>query len=171
MTRIAKLLALGACAAVLLASVPAGAATPGGGTVSKKKKAVSWSGEATFSSAPLDPSIGNDCNLLGDPFCDHFLLKIDLGEGAKISLQIKGSDPADENDPAKPYNDFDVFVYAPGPAAQPIAMGVTGNGNETVNWVHKARYRNKAYDIAVRPWLVMPGATYKATVKAVTLGA
>jgi hypothetical protein len=170
MTKFLKLSALAVCAALFATSVPATAATPTGGAVSAKKKTVSWQGaDTTFSSIAFDPvGIGNDCNLLGDPFCDHFLLRIDLGEGAKIQLQIKGEDPSQGT--TKPYNDFDVFIYAPGPAAAPIATGTSEFGNETVNFVHKARHRNKPYDIAVRPWLVLPGASYKGTIKVITLG-
>jgi hypothetical protein len=173
MPKIAKLIALSCCAVVALSALPAGAATPGGATMSKTKKSLGWTGaSSTFSSAPFDPiGIGNDCNLLGDPFCDHFSLKIDLGEGAKIQIQIKGSDPASATDPTKPYNDFDVFVYPPGAAAAPIVIGGSPSGNETVTFVHKARWRKQPYDIAVRPYLVMPGATYKGAAKAVTLGA
>lgn len=170
MIKFLKMLALACCAALVVTAVPAGAAAPTSGTVSSKKKTLSWQGaDVTFSSAAFDPvGLGNDCNLLGDPFCDHFFLKIDLGEGAKIQLQIRGEDPSTGT--VKPYNDFDVFIYAPGPAAAPIAKGTTEFGNETVNFVHKARYRNKPYDIAVRPWLAMPGASYKGTIKVITLG-
>jgi hypothetical protein len=170
MTKSLKLFALAGCAAVFATAVPAGAATPGGATVSSKKKTAAWQGaDVTFSSIAFDPiGLGNDCNLLGDPFCDHFALKIDLGEGAKIQLQIKGEDPSAGG--AKPYNDFDVFIYPPGPAAAPIAAGTTEFGNETVNFTHRARYRKQPYDIAVRPYLVMPGASYKGTIKVITLG-
>ncbi len=170
MTRFVKLSALVGCAAILIAAVPARAATPATAAISAKKKTASWQGaEATFSSIAFDPiGIGNDCNLLGDPFCDHFFLKIDLGEGAKIQLQIKGDDPATGG--SKPYNDFDVFIYAPGPAAAPIAVGTSDKGNETVTFTHRARWRKQNYDIAVRPWLVLPGASYKGSIKAITLG-
>lgn len=169
MTRSLKLLALVGCAVVIMASVPAGAATPATATVSKTKKTISWNGSATPLSSPVpDPII--DCNLIGDPNCDHFSLKINLGEGAKIQLQIKGEDPANANALTKPYNDFDVFIYAPGAPAAPIAQGTSGSGNETVTFTHRGRFRNQNYDIAVRSWLVVPGATYKGMVKAITLG-
>ena len=170
MTKLLKLLALAGCAAVFATSAPAGAATPGAATVSSKKKTAAWQGaDVTFSSIAFDPiGIGNDCNLLGDPFCDHFALKIDLGEGAKIQLQIKGEDPATGT--TKPYNDFDVFIYPPGPAAAPIAMGTSEKGNELVTFTHKARYRKQPYDIAVRPYLVTPGSSYKGSIKVITLG-
>ena len=170
MTRFLKLLALAGCAAMVITAVPAEAASPASATLSKAHRTASWSGaDATLSSIVFDPiGIGNDCNLLGDPFCDHFFLKIDLGEGAKIQLQIKGDDPATGG--TKPYNDFDVYIYAPGPAAAPIATGTTDKGNETVTFTHRARWRKQNYDIAVRPWLVTPGSSYKGSVKAITLG-
>jgi hypothetical protein len=170
MTKFLKLFALAGCVAVLATAIPADAAMPASTSVSAKKKTAAWQGaDVTFSSIAFDPiGVGNDCNLLGDPFCDHFALKVDLGEGAKVQIQIKGDDPS--TGPTKPYNDFDVFIYAPGPPAAPIATGGTELGNETVTFIHKARYRNQPYDIAVRPYLVMPGSSYKGAVKVITLG-
>lgn len=164
MTRFVKLLALAACAAVVLAGVPAGAATPGAATISKTKKSIAWNGSPTPLSSPLDPTL--DCDLVADPNCDHFALKVDLGEGAKITVSIKGSDPANAT---KPYNDFDVTIYAPDFTI--VAESASTGGNETMSFVHKAKWRNKAYDVAVRSFLVMPGASYMGSAKAVTLGA
>ena len=171
MTRFARLFALSACAAVVFAAVPADAATPGGAALSKTKKSVSWTGTANLSSPffePFSDVVFFDCNLVSDPNCDHFSLKIDLGEGAKIQITLTAPDPADPDDLAKPYNDFDVYIYQ-SPSSAPVAMG-TNSGNEKFTYVHKSRFRNKPYDIAIRPWLVMPGTTYKATAKAITIG-
>jgi hypothetical protein len=172
MTRAAKLIAATCCVLAISVSAPAEAANPATGTLSKTKRSISWQGaDASISGVAFDPAGTFDCNFFGDPTCDHFTLKIDLGEGAKIQLQIKGTDPSDETEAGKVYNDFDVYIYPPGsnnPA--PIAQGTSPNGNETVTFVHRARFRKQAYDIAVRPWLVTPGATYKGSVKAVTLG-
>jgi hypothetical protein len=171
MARFGKLLALSACACVLLASVPAGAATPASATMSKTKKSVSWTGSSDLSSPfyePFSDTVFFDCNFVADPNCDHFSLKIDLGEGAKIQVTLTAPDPADPDDLAKPYNDFDVYIYQ-GTSSVPVAMG-TEPGNDKFTFIHKARYRNKPYDFAIRPWLIQPGTAYKANVKAITLG-
>ena len=167
MRRLPKLLAVVSLIALALASVPAEAAAPASGTLSKKKKSLSWTGAAaTFSSPFTGVDVG--CNDVPDPNCDHYMLKIDLGEGAKISITIRGADPSNENSPTKPYNDFDVYVYAADGTR--VAAGTSPNGNETFTFIHRARHRNKPYDVSVRPWLVMPGANYKGSVKAITLG-
>lgn len=169
MTRLIKASALAACAALLITAVPADAATPATATISKTKKTVAWNGSPTPLSSPWpDPII--DCELVSDPNCDTFSLKVNLGEGAKLELTIKGEDPANPDIATRPYNDFDVFIYAPGPPGAPIAQGTSGSGNENVQFTHRAKYRNQSYRIAVRSWLVVPGATYKGSVTAITLG-
>lgn len=167
MTRFVKLSALAGCAAVVIAAVPAGAATPATATLSKAKKSVAWKGTATplFSPVP-DPIL--DCQLIADPNCDHYALKVDLGEGAKIQIVLKGEDPANANSATKPYNDFDAYIYAPDHTI--VAQSSSGSGNETMTFIHRAKWRKQAYDIAVRSWVVIPGATYKGTAKAITLG-
>jgi hypothetical protein len=157
-----------AIAAIVVTSAPARAATPTTATLSAGKRAVSWKGTATLSS-PYFVTSELDCNLVADPACDHFALRVDLGEGAKIQLTLRAEDPADPNDPAKAYNDWDVYVYAPGPAAAPIAVGAE-IGDESVTFIHRGRYRKQPYDIAIRSWLSIPGTTYTATAKAITLG-
>jgi hypothetical protein len=167
MTRLAKLLVLTCCAALALASVPAGAATPATATLSKAKRTLSWTGADTALSMPLTGDLALDCNVFGDPSCDHFALKIDLGEGAKVQVQIKGENPSRESEGTM-YNDFDIFIYDPN--GLKVASGESGNGYETVTFTHRARFRKKTYDVAVRPWLVVPGDGYKGYVKAVTIG-
>ena len=167
MTRFVKLLALAGCAAVVITAVPAGAATPATAILSKTKKSIAWNGTPAPLMSPVpDPIL--DCQLIADPNCDHFALKINLGEGAKIQVVLKGEDPANENSPTKPYNDFDAYVYAPDHSI--VAQASTGSGNETMTFIHRAKWRNQAYDVAVRSWVVMPGATYKGSAKAITLG-
>lgn len=167
MTRAVKVLAVVAAAALSFAVVPADAASPASGTVSKSKKSLTWTGAATTFSSPTPPfDLG--CNDMPDPNCDHYTLKINLGEGAKIEVSIKGADPANANSPTKPYNDFDIYMYAPDGTR--VGTGDSGSGNETFTFIHRARHRNKPYDITVRPWLVLPGASYKGFVKALTLG-
>lgn len=146
----------------------ADAATPSAATLSTKKPAVTWKGTASLSS-PFFVTSEIDCNLVADPSCDHFALKLNLGEGAKIQITVKAEDAADPNDPTSLYNDWDIYVYAPGPPAPPIAVGAE-IGNESVTFTHRAIHRNKPYDIALRSWLSIPGTTYTATAKAITLG-
>lgn len=166
--KILRLAAVASLLAVSLSVVTADAATPGSSSLSKTKRSVAFSGTGTFMS-PWWLTADFDCNFVMDPTCDHFALKINLGEGAKISVTLTSSDPADADAvPPKPYNDFDVYVYAPG-GSIPIAYGANP-GNDRFTFLHQGRYRNKAYDFAVRPYLVMPGTKYKATVSAVTLG-
>jgi len=165
MTRLVKLLALAGCAAVVIAAVPAGAATPASAALSKTKKSISWNGTATPLMSPVpDPVF--DCQLISDPNCDHFALKVNLGEGAKIQVVLKGEDPSTGG--TSVYNDFDAYVYAPDHSI--VAQASTEKGNETMTFIHRAKWRNQAYDVAVRSWLVMPGATYKGSAKAITLG-
>jgi hypothetical protein len=166
--RLVKLLGVAATVVILATALPADAATPASATISLSKRTVSWQGaDATFSSVAFDPAgLGNDCNLTRDPFCDHFLLKINLAYDAKLQLQIKGENPSNA---VKPFNDFDVFVYPPGAGKAPIAAGTSDSGNETVEFVHRARFRSGSYDIAVQPYVVLPGASYRGTVRVLSI--
>lgn len=160
--------AIAVSAAVLLTTVPAQSATPSAAMLTRSKRTATWKGTATLSS-PYFVTSELDCNLVADPACDHFALRIDLGEGAKIQLTLKAEDAADPNDPAKVYNDWDAYVYAPGPPAAPIAYGAE-IGNESFTFTHEAKHRRQPYDIAIRSWFSIPGTTYTATAKVVTLG-
>jgi hypothetical protein len=166
--KIIKLVAVASMFVSLISVKPADAATPGSSSLSKTKRSVAFSGTGTFMS-PWWLTADFDCNFVMDPTCDHFALKINLSDGAKISVTLTSPDAADADaTPPKPYNDFDVYVYPPG-GSVPIAYGADP-GNDKFTFLHQARYRNKAYDFAIRPYLVMPGTKYKATVSAITLG-
>jgi hypothetical protein len=157
MRRLAKLLAVGGLAAVLVTAVPAEAAKPTSATLSKTKKAVSWTGSFTLSDpSPIDGCVGGT----DSPICDHFALKVDLGEGAKIKIAIPGQSATD----------IDLYVYTP----NGILLGSSGNlpgEGESVEFTHRARYRKQSYVIEVKPYAVVPGTSYKGTATRLTLGA
>jgi len=157
MRRFANLLAFSAVVAVLATSVPAGAATPTSGTLSKSKRTVSWTGSFTLSDpSPADGCAGGDSS----PICDRFSLKVDLGEGAKIKVVI----------PRQTATDIDLYVYAPNGALLGSSGNLPGEG-ESVEFVHHARYRKQAYIVEVKPYAVVPGTSYKGTATRLTLGA
>ena len=149
-----------ACAAVVALSgwvVPAEAASPASGTLSKSKKTVTWNGSFTASHPwPVSGCAGTPSS----PFCDYFNLKVDLGEGAKIKVSF----------PGQTATDLDLFVYSPTGALLGESGNLPGDG-EAVEFTHHARYRKKAYIVEVRPFLVVPGTSYKGTAKVLVLGA
>lgn len=149
MKRIITLLSVVAMAGLLAVDVPAGASTPPGATLSKKKKSVSWTGSFILSDpSPIDGCAGEDSS----PICDRFLLKLDLGEGSKVKITL----------PGQTATDIDLYVFAPGR----ILVGSSGNlpgEGESVEFTHKARYRNRAYTVEMKPYAVIPTTSYKAT--------
>ena len=157
MKRLLTLLSLVALTGVLALNVPAGAATPAGATLSKKKKTVSWTGSFILSDpSPIDGCVGEDAS----PICDRFQLKLDLGEGAKVKVVI----------PGQAATDVDLYVWAPGR----ILVGNSGNlpgAGESVEFTHRARFRNRAYTVEVKPYAVIPTTSYKATATVLKLGA
>lgn len=157
MRRVLSLLSVVAVTGLLAVNVPAGAATPPGATLSKKKKTVSWTGSFTLSDpSPIDGCVLEDAS----PVCDRFLLKLDLGEGAKVKVSI----------PGQTATDIDLYVWAPGR----ILVGNSGNlpgAGESVEFTHRARFRNRAYTIEVKPYAVIPTTSYKGTATVLKLGA
>ncbi len=156
MTKVAKALALTVCATIVVATVPVTAATPPGATLSKKMKSVSWTGSFLLSEpTPVSGCAGEDA----DPICDRFMLKVDLGEGAKLKVVIPGQ-----------LGDLDLAVYAPGR----VLVGSSGNppgAGESVEFTHRARYRNRPYTVEVKPFAVLPTTSYKGTATVLKLGA
>jgi hypothetical protein len=156
MRRLLTALSLVALCGVLALNVPAGAATPAGGTLSKKKKSLSWTGSFLLSEpSPVDGCIGEDASST----CDRFMLKLDLGEGAKVKVVLPSQ-----------LGDLDLYVWAPGR----ILVGLSGNppgAGESVEFTHRARYRNRAYTVEVKPFAVVPTTSYKATATVLKLGA
>lgn len=155
-----KVLKVIACAALFVVGawcVPAEAASPATGTLSKSKKAVSWTGSFTGSDpSPIEGCVGSPSS----PVCDYFKLKIDLGEGAKIKVSL----------PAQTATDIDLYIYDP----TGVLIGVSGNlpgMGEAIEFTHRARHRKKNYIVELKPYLVVPGTSYKATAKVLVLGA
>jgi hypothetical protein len=155
--KVVTLLSAAALLGLATVHVPAGAATPPGATLSKKKKTVSWTGSFVLSDpSPIDGCVGEDSS----PICDRFLLKVDLGEGAKVKVSF----------PGQTATDIDLYVWAPGR----VLVGSSGNflnEGESVEFTHKARYRNKAYTVELKPYIVVPTTSYKATATVLKLGA
>jgi hypothetical protein len=130
----------------------ANAATPSSGTLSKKSKSVKWNGTFTLSEPD---SVGGCVGGSTDPICDHYLLKVNLPDGARIRIDLPAPDGV---------SDLDLYVYSPTGAE----VGSSANflaTNEFVEFRHSGRFRNKPYEVRITPWLVVPGTTYTATAK------
>jgi hypothetical protein len=136
----------------MVVSGTAEAATPSKGTLSKKVKTVRWGGSFTVS----QPDSFTGC--LGgstDPICDHFLLKVDLADGARIRIDVPAPDAV---------SDIDLYVYSPSGSEVGSSANSFGT-NEVVQFRHSGRFRNKVYEVRIMPWLVVPGTAYRATAK------
>jgi hypothetical protein len=169
MLKVTRVVVVAAVATGLLLHGAANAATPTAGTISKAKKSVSWSGGPFTLS---EPTLDSDCNIGGadDPICDHFSLTVNLGDSANIEVAIKTPRPCTAGCLAQPAegDDYDLFVY--GPDGSKVAEKATPAGNEKLVFKHRGRFRGKPYEVRVTPWAVLPGSTYKGTVRAVTVG-
>jgi hypothetical protein len=158
-----KSLAVAAVLMVLIVGAfPADAAAPAGGTLSKTKQSLSWTGASYNYAIPWpDPIL-----FCTDAQCDHFKLKVNMGDGARVKVSIKASSSGLEvaQVVAGP-NDYDLYLYDPN--GNQIADSADSDGNESFTFTHKARFRNKTYDVMVSPWIVLPGATYKGTITTV----
>ena len=161
-------------AAVVAASLPADAATPANGTVTKSKRTASWSGGPFTMSDPAPDPSGFDiyapsCHT--STSCDHFALKITLGNSAKVEIKVTtpNPNPVGGQQPVQG-DDYDIYVYDPTGALVSGDKGTTEKGNEKVTITHLKKFNGKAYDVAVRPLAVMPGSTYKGSVKALSVG-
>ncbi len=166
--RALKVLAIGAVVFGLWAQPAAHAANPESGSITKKKRSVSWMGGPMYMS---EPSPGGDC--LGgseDPACDYFALTVTLGEGAKVQVKVTTSRAnAQDGVNGVQGDDYDLYVYAPNGAL----VGEAANdprGNETAEFRHRSQYNGRPYEVRIAPWLVLPGSTYKGTASALTLG-
>ena len=166
--------------AILAASAPAHAATPTGGTITKSKRSLHWQGATFIVSEPAPDPITNtlyapDCHT--DSMCDHFALKVTLGDNAQIDVRITTARP---NPPGtfegiqslQPItgDDYDLYVYDPSGRLVSGMNGATEKGNEHVTIAHRKRFNGKAYDIAVRAWAVAPGSTYQGAVRVLSTG-
>lgn len=142
--RAVLLVALLICA--VLSGVAEGA-DPAQGTLSTKVKVVKWTG--TFTLSQPNPVTADCVGGATDPTCDHFMLKVDLPDGARIRVVIPPTDQP---------GDLDLHVYAPNGAL--VGSSTQFQAPESVEFRHSARYRNKPYEIRVVPWLVIPGQSY-----------
>jgi hypothetical protein len=130
------------------------AANPPSGTLSKSKKSLSWTGEFTLSEP--NPYLMPGC-LAGteDPICDHFFLKVNMRDGARVTITLPSPSAT---------TDLDLFVFSPTGAE----VGSSGNligQPESITFRHSGRFRNQPYEVQVVPFIVVPGTTYKATAR------
>jgi hypothetical protein len=157
--------------------LPAEAASPASGTITKSKRTATWSGSASMSDPYPDPvtgflGIGDifkiDKSCHTDTACDHFALKVTLPNNARIEVKIVTPRPNPPMGLGQPVtgDDYDLYVYDPTGKLLTGAQGTTERGNEKVTFAHNKKFNGKAYDVAVRPWMVLPGSTYKGTVTA-----
>jgi len=176
---------LGAVAVItILIAGPASASAPNRGTITKSRRSSKWSGGPFYVSDPapdpLDSLIGiavyaPSCH--SDSMCDHYSLKVTLGDKAQLQIKITTARPNPPGafagiDSLQPVtgDDYDVYVYDPSGALITGTKGATEKGNETVTFTHRKKFNGRAYDVAVRPWMVAPGSTYTGTVKALSVG-
>ena len=161
-----------ALVAVIGAAPGAVAASPGGGTLSKTRPTLTWSGGSSTSHPTGDAQtisgglVQSACPLgAGDPTCDHFALTVKMGQGAKIKVSIRSSSSGLEALQAVLFgpNDFDLYVYDAN--GNEVGESADPSGNQTVEFTHQAALRGKPYDVRVNPYFVVPGATYKGTVR------
>ena len=145
-----RLLVAAGAAVVLLVSVPAQAATPASGTLSKAGQKLSWTG--SFQATTLEAR----CDVVD--VCDYYKLKVNMGEGARVRVQLPAPNPA---------TDLDVYVYDP----KGVEIAESGNlpsQDESLTFNHKAKFRNQVYTVQVVPYFVIPGAvSYQATASVV----
>jgi hypothetical protein len=148
-----------------LASGRADAAKPRSGGLNYKVRTLKWSGgpfNVSYPTTELACAQG-----ASDPFCDHYKLKVNMGQGAKIQIAIKSSRSGLEAGQgiggltAAP-NDFDMFLFDPG--GHQVTSAGTFKGDEKMRFLMKSKYRNKAYEVRIVPFLIVPGTTYKGTI-------
>jgi hypothetical protein len=165
MTKLSRALVACLALAALVAVVPAQAASPSGGTLSKSRKTLKWKGGPY--TLPY-PTTDFDC-LQGesDPQCDHYILKINMGQGARIDVTVVADSSGLEalQSAAMGFgpNDVDLSVYDPN--GDQVGTSGSGGGTERVTFTHKAKFRNKPYEIRVVPYLLIPGSGYAGTIK------
>lgn len=144
---------IGICLLAMLvvgaAALPSEAATYKG-TLSKPKQLIKWTGTLIVSTAT------QRCQGAADQFCDHFKVKVNMGEGAKFRISIPTPTPVD---------DIDFQVFDPNGGEIALAAGELPGMDETAEIIHKKKFRNKTYDIAVNPFLIHPGTIYNGTIK------
>jgi len=148
----------------------AGAAKPAGGTLSKAKRSLSWSGGPYTVSQPTGDAQTQTGGLVEtacpggktDSMCDHFMLKVNMGAGSKIKISLGASSSGLEilQTVADGPNDFDLYVYAPD--GSEVGESVNAGTHESLIFALKPAWRNKAFEVRIAPYMVVPGATYSA---------
>jgi len=160
MLKLTRVLTAAAAVSLLLVST-AQAATPASGTLSKSKRTLTWNGGPFTTSYPIT-SVAPCVNGASDSMCDHFLLKVNMGQGARIKVSIVPSPSGLEilQVVAGP-NDYDMYLFDPD--GNQVGESAGSTGRESITFTQKARFRNRPYEVRVIPFLLIPGATYKGT--------
>ena len=128
------------------------AATPSSGTLSKKVKSVKWTGSFTLSQPnPAGDCVGGE----SDPICDHYMLKVNLGDGARIRIDL----PTPNGQ-----TDIDFYVYSPAGSLVASSGNLIGT-NEFAEFRHSGRFKGKSYEVRIVPFIVVPGTSYAAAAK------
>lgn len=152
---------------LIVGAAPSDAATPSSGTVTTKKRTISWTG----SFALFNPAGGQTCEQ--DPMvpgCDRFSLKVVLGEGAKVEVKVAAANPSPQGgNPFIDGNDIDMYIYDPN-GSLIWDQNNYESGIEKGQIVHKKKFNNKAYLVIVNAWTAVPATTYKGTAKMLTKG-
>jgi len=175
-----------AVAAMCVLVLPVRASTPNGGTISKAKRSLKWTGGPFYASDPAPDPVSSFLGLgiyayspscHTDNLCDHFSVRMSLGDNAKVQIKITTAHPNPPGtfagvDSLQPVtgDDYDVYVYDPNGTLVSGDHGATEKGNETVTITHSKQFNGKPYDIAVRPWAVSPGSTYSGAVQVQSAG-
>jgi hypothetical protein len=162
-------------AGLLGLALPASAAAPGAGTITKAKRSAKWSGGPFMVSDPApDPSgfglYAPSCRTSSS--CDHFVLKIALGNNAKVEIRVttpNANPPGGLQQPVTG-DDYDLYVYDPSGRLISSEKSTSERGNEKFTITHLKKFNGKAYDVAVRPWAVMPGSSYSGSATVLSVG-
>jgi hypothetical protein len=129
----------------LIATLPARAATPESGSISKKGPGITWTGAAD---APNPSPAG--CLDAADPTCDHFVLTIEPVKHKDVRITIDVAEG----------EDWDLFVF--GPDGTPVAQGAQLGAGEDETAILRLPAKG-TYTVSAQPWLVTPGIEYAGT--------
>lgn len=136
--------------AALCIALPAYAAQPSSGTVSKGKRTAQWTGGPFTTGFPTLGCVGP-----ADPSCDAFALTVDLKPGHRFAVAIASEVESD---------DYDLYVYYPD--GTQAGLSATSGGNESVVIEHTTAHGTGPYAVRVLPWSVSSGSTYKGVAHA-----
>jgi hypothetical protein len=133
-------------------SIPVVASDPAAGTISATNRQVAWTGTPFVASNPSPTG----CLGASDPSCDHFSLTVDRPAGAKIEVAIVGVEG----------DDLDLFVFYPD--GTEVARSTSPTSIERIVFDHQTDHGAGPYDVAVQPWLVLPGDSYDGVARTTT---